>query len=80
MSKSGTECIREASRIMNFNESQKEKGEEILTLLKDLTVEEGIEILEKCIFQHSYFGWERKYMAEPMPYGVGSAKKLPKGD
>lgn len=80
MGKSGTECIRKASQIMNFNESQKEKGEKILELLEELTVEEGIEILEKCIFQHSYFGWERKYMAEPLPYGAGPAKDSPKGN
>lgn len=48
MDKSGTECIREVSQIMNFNESQKAKGEEILKLLEELTVEEGTEILEKC--------------------------------
>lgn len=68
---SGMDCICEVSQIMNFNESQKEKGEKILNLLKGMPVEEGIELLEKCIFQHSYYGWERQYMTEPVPYGIG---------
>lgn len=74
MDKNGTECIRKASQIMNFNESQKARGEEILKILEETTVEDGIEILEKCIFQHSYFGWERKYMEEPLPFGAGPSK------
>ena len=44
MDKSGTECIRKASQIMNFNDSQKVKGVEILKILEETTVEEGIEI------------------------------------
>ena len=77
----GIECISEASRIMNFNEFQEEKGRAILEILKGLSVENGIEILEKCIFQHAYFGWEREYMTEPFPYGIGPVKdKLPQSD
>lgn len=72
--------IEKASRILNFNMNQKEKGEKILSILKGMTVEEGVELLEKCIFQHAYFGWNRKYMTEPLPYGISPVDGSPKSD
>ncbi len=68
--KTGTEGFQEASRILRFNKEQEEKGQAILKILERMSVEEGVSLLEKCIFQHSYFGWERGYMKEPAPYGV----------
>lgn len=72
---SEAEGIYEATRILAFNDQQKETGEKILALLKGMTVEEGMELLEKCIFQHSYHNWDRNYMTEPLPYGIGPVLK-----
>ena len=76
----GMKEIEKVCRVLNFNILQKEKGEKILSMIREMTVEEGVELLEKCIFQHAYYVWERKYMTEPLPYGIGPVDDLPKGD
>ena len=72
--------LYETTRIMAFNDSQKDKGNAILEILKGLSVEDGFELLEKCIFQYAYYGWERKYMTEPLPFGIGPAQNSPESD
>lgn len=74
------ESISEDESILAFNNEQKEIGMKIVEMLKEKNVEDGVDLLEKCIFQHAYYNWERKYMTEPLPYGLGFASTLPEGD
>lgn len=67
------------ARAMAFTEKEEKAANIILDAIEGMSVEEGVNILEKCIVFHALFGWHREYEVALKEYfGEGNPKAITK--
>lgn len=68
--------VGKLAEVMAFTEKEEKAGNCILKTLEGMTVEEGVNILEKCIVFHALFGYQREYEAALNQYFGESSPQI----